>query len=282
MLGPLLFILFINDLPGVVDSIKLQNNINKIIDWTSKWLIKLNKSKCKVMHIGYQNGNYSYKMRDENIDHVLEETKAEKDLGVIISSDLKWDSQVNASVAKAQRTLGYIKRTFNYFDAEMVKNLNTTLVRPHLGFAIPVWNPYCKEEIKKLESVQRRAKKLAPELKNLHYEARLRILGLTTLENRRIRGDLIQQYKLNYNLDKVNWYNPQIKVPSLSNVGPAASVRGHKFRLEREIVHECGSRHAFFTIRIVPYWNNLPKDVVEAVSINAFKAELDNFSDKSV
>ena len=107
-------------------------------------------------------------------------------------------------------------------------------------------------------------------------------MGLTTLENRRIRGDLIQQYKLNYNLDKVNWYNPQIEAPSLSNVGPAASVRGHKFRLEREIVHQCEPRHNFFTKRIVPYWNNLPKDVVEAVSINAFKAELDNFSDKSV
>jgi uncharacterized protein YejL (UPF0352 family) len=100
------------------------------------------------MHIGYQNGNYSYKIRDENIDHVLEETKAEKDLGVIISSNLKWDSQVNASVAKAQRTLGYIRKTFNYFDADMVKNLYKILVRPHLEFAIPVWNPYCKEDIK--------------------------------------------------------------------------------------------------------------------------------------
>jgi hypothetical protein len=49
-------------------------------------------------------------------------------------------------------------------------------------------------------------------------------LGLTTLENRKISGDLIQQYKLHHNLDKVNWYNPQIEAPLLSNVGPAASV----------------------------------------------------------
>ena len=90
----------------------------------------------------------------------MQDTTADRDLGVIISSNLKWEYQVNAAVAKAQKALGYIKRTFTYFDAEMVKNLYITFVRPHLEFAVPVWTPYQLDDIAKLEAIQRRATKL--------------------------------------------------------------------------------------------------------------------------
>jgi hypothetical protein len=296
VLGPLLFLLFINDLPDQVkcecklyaddsklmslannkdDKSRLQNDINNIIEWTNKWLVKLNKQKCKVMHIGYKNENYSYKISDGSEEYVLEETTAERDLGVIISSNLKCENQVNAAVAKAQKALGYIKRTFTYFDAEMVKNLYITFVRPHLEFAVPVWKPYQLVDIAKMEAIQRRATKLAPELKNLNYEARLQELGLTTLEKRRLRGDLIQQYKFHHNFDKINWFVPQVNAPAITSTGPAASIRGHKFRLEREIIHHCEQRYQFFTNRIVPYWNSLPRDIIEARSMNVSKAKLD-------
>jgi ribonuclease P/MRP protein subunit RPP40 len=67
------------------------------------------------------------------------------------------------SCSKSSKTLGYLKRTLTYFDAEMVKNLYITFVRPHLEFAVPVLNPYQLDDIANMEAIQRRATKLAPE-----------------------------------------------------------------------------------------------------------------------
>ncbi len=123
-----------------------------------------------------------------------------------------------------------------------------------------------------MEAIQRRATKLAPELKNLNFEARLQKLGLTSLEKRRLREDFIQQYKFQHNFDKINWFVPQVNAPAITSTGPAASIRGHTFRLEREVIHHCEPRFQFFTNRIVPYWNSLSRDIIEAISMNIFKA----------
>ena len=83
-----------------------------------------------------------------------------------------------------------MKNSFKYFDAELVRLLYVSLIRPHLEYAVPVWNPYLK-----LEIIQHRATKLCPGIKKRDYEQRLKVLKLTTLETKRKRGDLIQFYK---------------------------------------------------------------------------------------
>jgi hypothetical protein len=97
-----------------------------------------------------------------------------------------------------------LNRTFRYFDVDLAKLLYCAFVRPQLEFTMSAWCAYQAGVIYKLERVQQRATKLAP-AKNLSYEERLKMSGLTTLEKRRERVDLIQLYKAVNGLDKINW-----------------------------------------------------------------------------
>ena len=69
-----------------------------------------------------------------------------------------------------------------------------------------VWNPFLQKDIKILEKFQRRATRIPHTLKNLDYESRCQFLGLTSLQDRRTRGDLIQQFKIIHGFDKLNWH----------------------------------------------------------------------------
>ena len=122
-----------------------------------------------------------------------------------MSSDLRWDKHISEMVSKANRVLGMLVKTFTCRDVELWKNLYVSLVRPHLEFASSVWNPFTKGNIEALERIQRRASKIPTEMRHLPYEERLKIWGLTTLEERRLRGDLIQMFKVLNGLEIINW-----------------------------------------------------------------------------
>ena len=104
----------------------------------------------------------------------LLKTDLEKDLGVWVSKDLKWNHHINIAVNKANRVLGMIKNSFNYLDETSLKLLFTSLVRPHLEYAATIWNPNSKGlgMARQIESIQRRATRI-PDLKGLSYEDRL-------------------------------------------------------------------------------------------------------------
>ena len=97
-----------------------------------------------------------------------------------------------------------LKNTFVSRDPELWKRLYTTYVRPHLEYDVQVWNAYAKKNVATLEKVQRRDTKIPYLLKHLTYEERLQNLNLTSLEVRRVKGDLIQLYKIESGINKVN------------------------------------------------------------------------------
>ena len=170
-----------------------------------------------------------------------------------------------------------LKRTLVNWNCHILKILYTTFVRPHLEYASPAWSPYMKKDIKCLENIQRRATKLVNEIKNLSYEDRLKKLGLTTLEERRVRGDLIQYYKCINGFNRVNWSKPNLGANSVGLSGPAGNIRGHKHRLNRQFIRNFPQRENFFVNRVVPHWNELPSSVISSKSIESFKINYDKF-----
>ena len=227
--------------------------------------MSFNADKCKVLHFGPKNFSYDYKMNGS----VLSEVTFEKDLGVVITGDLKPSRQCAASAARANRVLGLIKRNFRNFSKDIVMNLYKQLVRPHLDYAAQAWSPFYEKDKFCLEQVQRRATRLIPEVRNLPYHVRLKRLGLTTLEVRRIRGDMLQVYKF------LSDRNPLTSCSYLK-VQSNSRVRGHCKKLVKCFAR-LDIRKFSFSHRVVNEWNSLPEWVVNSTSVHSFKVNIDKF-----
>ena len=162
--------------------------------------------------------------------------------------------------------LALIKGTFKYLDNHSFLRLYTALVRTHLEFANVVWHPYLRKDIDSLERVQMRATKLVSNLKDLPYELRLKELKLPLLAHRRLRGDMIQTFKLVKRLDDC----------PLENFFTIAhyNKRGHSYKLEKP---RCSLSFTLnqFSYRVINVWNSLPQHVLDVETLNSFKARLD-------
>ena len=130
-----------------------------------------------------------------------------------------------------------------------------------------------KKDIEAVESVQRSATKLLPELHKLSYKDRLMKLKLPTLAHRRIKGDLIQTYKILHGLENI----PIERFFVLTE----SRIRGHNYKLEKS---RCNTTFRLnqFSQRVINRWNGLPHYVVNAKSLNSFKSQLDKFSSDDV
>ena len=147
------------------------------------------------------------------------------------------------------------------------------LVRPHLEYAVQVWHPYLKKDMRKLEAVQRRATKQVSDLKNLGYPDRLKRLKLPTLLYRRMRGDMIQTYKI---LTLKHDREVSDFLPLHRTNKPGSTSRGHDLKLLKRAPKHV-PRDKFFSNRVVDWWNGLPNHVVSAPSTNAFENRLDKY-----
>ena len=245
--------------------VKLQEDLDTITQWAKKWKMEFNVDKCKIMHLGNQNPKHAYTMDGTN----LTITKEERDLGVVIDDQLGFDKHIRGIVKKANRMLGLIKIGFSCLDKEIFMNLYPVLVRPLLEYCVQVWSPYKRKYINLLEGVQRRATKSVPELRNLQYEERLKRLGLTTLEDRRIRGDMIETYKLLTCKEDINPGKFFTMAPIRGDPELTSNMKLYKksFRLD--------VRKYSFSQRVIDKWNTLEKDVVESVKTSGFKNKYD-------
>ena len=216
VLGPLLFVIFVNDMPDVVKSFlymfaddaklftrvnatdgisQLQDDFNALSNWADTWQLTSNATKCKAMHLGNKNPKTTYSLTTSAGVSQLEPTQAEKDLRVMVDDQLTFTCHVEAAVNKANKILGLIRISCSHLDQTSLRHLYTALVRPHLEYGNVAWSPRYLKDSRLLENVQHRATKLVPELRNLPYEERLRMLGLPSLFYRRARGDMIEVYK---------------------------------------------------------------------------------------
>ena len=162
VLGPLLFLIFINDLPEYVtsnarlfaddcllyrvinnnnDQHQLQNDIQQLEIWEKKWQMQFNADKCLTIHLTKKRKTAEFNYTLHN--YIPEVTKDSKYLGVTFSSNLSWNSHINNISAKANRTIGFLRR-----------NIHSC---PSIEYASSVWDPYTRNNIQQLEAIQRRA-----------------------------------------------------------------------------------------------------------------------------
>ena len=208
VLGPILFLLYINDIPSIVDShlllfaddikfyrriqsendiIQLQKDINDLLNWFNTWLLNFNIPKCKVLRIGTSTFPQNYTLNGTPLDNVQDM----RDLGVIIDSKLNFHSHSTYIVSKANRLLGLIRKSFENISIQTLPMLYKSLVRPTLEYGNPIWGPYYVLDQQAVERVQRRATKMIQPLRDLPYHTRLHQLNLPSLTYRRRRGDMI-------------------------------------------------------------------------------------------
>ena len=130
-----------------------------------------------------------------------------------------------------------------------------------------VWRPHYRKDIDLLEGVQRRSLKVIEGFNVLCYEDRLRLVHLTSLETRRMRGDLIEVYKIMHGLTNPN--------PEDFFTFATSELRGHKYKLYKPRIKTDIGKFSF-SFRVIDLWNSLPDEVVNAVSINSFKNKIDD------
>ena len=161
---------------------ELQEDINKIKTWSIDWKMDFNVEKCHVVRFGESKYRpiWQYKLGDEEIPSA----DKEKDLGVVINNKMDPIDHINQIYNKMYYLLANMKTAFTYVDADMVRKIITTYIRPTLEYASVVWNPYDINDINKLERIQRAATRWVPELRDLSYEERLKALNLPLLEAR--------------------------------------------------------------------------------------------------
>lgn len=289
VLGPLLFLIYINDLDvgisskiskfaddtkiastvqGAQDNYRIQRDLNRLIAWADRWQMEFNAKKCQVMHLGRDNRNFSYEMEG----CWLEAVEEEKDLGVVVDRALRFSKQCLEARNRANRTLGFINRNVSYKSKEVVRSLYNSYVRPHLEYCIQAWSPHYRQDINMLEAVQRRATRMIPALRRLEYRDRLKELNMFSFERRCLRGDMIELFKM---FTDSNY----IDVSTFFTLEEEGRTRGHGRKISKQ---GCRSniRKYFFSHRVVDFWNALPERVVSSTSLGMFKSRLDEHMDE--
>jgi len=154
-------------------------------------LLRFNKAKCKVLHLGHGNHQNQYTLEDEGI----ESSSAKKYLGILVGEKLDMSNQCAHAAQKANHILNCIKRSMASRLRKGILPPCSALVRPHPESCIQLGGPQHKKDEELLEWVWRRAPQIIRVLEDLSYKDRLRDLGLFSLEKRRMQGDLVSAFQ---------------------------------------------------------------------------------------
>ena len=287
ILGPILFIIYINDISSNItstvkiyaddtkiyrtvnepeDTSALQLDLNRLSDWAIKWQLCFNPEKCEVMRVTH---NRDRTKPTYSLGAQLKSVESAKDLGVTISYDLSWSKHVSHIVSKANKVLGVIKRSIGNDNQHVFSSLYKSLVRPILEYAAPVWSPYLTKDMESLEKVQRRASRLALKQKRgeMSYEDRCRLLNWQSLEKRRKFLSLVQCYKIVFGIDSL----PFSEFFEFTKCNRTRANDDYKLYLK--LATPNSYKYSFF-VRILKEWNDLPKNVVHAGSLTLFRERL--------
>ena len=206
---------------------------------------------------------------------LLESTSAEKDIGVMIQESLKPSLHCAKTAAKVNGVLGQLSRAVLYRDSNTFIRLYLVYVRPILEYCIQAVGPHTVADKLCLEKVQIRAVNMVSNIGKGSYSEKLAKLNLTTLEERRWRGDMIQTWRIMTGKDRVRvdtWFDLEVDRRREGATTTRNASGLHAIR-PRDYQHE--ERGFFFSNRVVTDYNSLPDYVKKATNINTFKNSLD-------
>jgi len=287
VLGPILFLIFINDVVEIsnccsncslfADDLKiysavdtnadrdsLQVALDKLVLWCKKWQMCINASKTFVLHLGKKNPMFNYCLNNTVIGSVNNAC----DLGVLMDSNLLFDKHVDSIVKRAYCRIGILFKGFVSRDIQVLRQAYVAFIRPILEYASLVWSPYKLKHITAIEKIQRHFTRRIPTLHYLAYGERLALMGLETLELRRLNADLSMYYKILHGL------TPLVPDDYFTVAVHNRTTRSSdKLLLSQSIFCNKALENDFFE-RHIKCWNALPEAVKNAPSLKLFKSLL--------
>ena len=290
VLGPCLFLFYINDIPDNITSTvrlfaddtimyialkpkintaALQEDLNTLDKWTKKWKMSFNLEKCHVIPVT-RNKTIT---KTQYILHgqPLQTVSQAKYLGITITSDLRWNAHINSISSKANRSLGFLRRNLKVSSIQIKTLAYFTFVRPILENSCTVWDPYTATQINKLEMIQRRA---ARYVLHRHHNTSsvtnmLQSLGWRSLADRRKDAKLCMLYKIS---------NDLVGIPANKYLIPSNTVTRKQHSLSYVIPHSRCNYHLYsFFPNTIRLWNSLPQHIVNKNSLDSFKSNIQTF-----
>ena len=314
ILGPLLFVIFINDMFSCVsegtnialyaddtkiwrdicsydDQEVLQRDIDRLYAWSIENNMNFHPSKCKVLSVTLQRNVldnlpfnvYCYMLNNTFIEHVSSHT----DLGVNINSKLLWGSQCDSLVSKANSKLGLLMRTCHFtMDKRQKRSFYLTIVRSIFEHCSVIWCPQDAKHLSKFEAIQKRAIKWIngerfQSYSKIMFDEKENEQKILPIRFKFLYNDLLLFYKI------VNKLVP-ISLPEYITVAEAEQVRYTRrtaaivdhvdtSTFKSSIVPACESFRNSFFYRTMIVWNNLPVSVRQSDRISGFKTSLVKF-----
>ena len=307
VLGPLLFLCHINDLPDAVtshvrlfaddcllyrpirsnhDSLALQDDLKQLEKWATDWGMTYNAKKCNILSTKNKGENYPYQLNS----HILQLVESTPYLGVTITNDLTWGKHINAINSKANSTLGLIRRNLGKCPQQCRRTAYISLVRSTLQYASTVWDPYLEQDIQVLEKTQRKAARFITG----DYHSRdpgcmtkmLQELELPTLQRRRKEDRLCLLYKIHKEMvpaiPKDDYLKPirtkrKIKAKKFKNCETKNFVKKYQNLHSNcyEIPRSTNKTYSnSFFPRTISEWNQLKDKIVLAPSLQTFRGRL--------
>jgi len=287
VLGPGLFLYYINDIAdglkskarlfaddtidymaisSEADAQTLQEDLDKLAAWELNWKMKFHPDKCNVLTV--TNKRNKIQNQYQLHGHILQPVTSAKYLGVTATNSLRWDSHITEICTKANRTLGFLRRNINIISRTIKEQAYFTLVRPLVEYASPVWDPYTETSIHKLEMVQRRAARyvLNRQRNTSSVSSMLHTLNWRSLQDRRKDARLCMLYRIDRDLVAITKAN-RLEAPQ-------RKTRHDHTRAYKLLSSRIDARKMSFFPRTVRDWNALPPDIVEADTLDAFKARV--------
>ena len=292
VLGPLLFLLYINDLPlstpfsttrlfaddsliyrpikSLPDCRLLQQDLNALEQWEQTWQMSFRPDKCKLIRFTRSQNPiiFNYHLHNQQLSAV----NSHKYLGIHLSSNLKFNTHIDHIRSQANRTLGFIRRNLHNCTPNIKHIAYNTLVRPTLEYCSGVWDPYTQLNINKLEQINTRAARFITNNYSL-------VPGTTTLIKQQINMDTLsarrQSHRLSLLYKITNNHIDINKHEYLQHSNTHRTRNSHTQKYQTYHNNTDTYKFSYFPRTIVD-WNKLPQHVIDSTSINTFLNRLDN------